>query len=110
MILDTGTAWGAGFAIKEQSSTAQGNAFAGATAGAMMQTISPTGEVLVVPAMVGSHVAVSPESEIPLITEEGEAFQGAHSPLTHYDPNATGRPRDLLLYDRRASPKSLNGS
>ncbi len=87
-----------------------GNMLAGATAGAMMQTISPTGEVLVVPAMVGSHVAVSPESEIPLITEEGEAFQGAHSPLTHYDPNATGRPRDLLLYDRRASPKSLNGS
>lgn len=34
LILNTGTAWGAGFAIKEQSSTAQGNAFAGATAGA----------------------------------------------------------------------------
>lgn len=34
LILNTGTAWGAGFAIKEQSSTAQGNSFAGATAGA----------------------------------------------------------------------------
>lgn len=34
LILNTSTAWGAGFAIKEQSSTAQGNAFAGATAGA----------------------------------------------------------------------------
>lgn len=87
-----------------------GNMLAGATSGAMMETISPTGEVLVVPAMVGSHVAVSPDSNIPLITEEGEAFQGAHSPLTHYDPNATGRPRNLLLYDRKANPKPLNGS
>lgn len=86
-----------------------GNMLAGATSGAMMETISPTGEVLVVPAMVGSHVAVSPDSNIPLITEEGEAFQGAHSPLTHYDPNATGRPRNLLLYDRKAGPKPLNG-
>ena len=34
LILNTGTAWGAGFFIREQSSTAQGNAFAGATAGA----------------------------------------------------------------------------
>lgn len=87
-----------------------GNMLVGATSGAMMQTISPTGEVLVVPAMVGSHVAVSPDSKIPLITEEGDAFQGAHSPLTHYDPNATGRPRNLLLYDRKANPKPLNGS
>ena len=88
-----------------------GNMLAGATAGAMMQTISPTGEVLVVPAMVGSHVAVAPDSNIPLITEEGDAFQGAHSPLTHYDPNATGRPRNLLLYDKKkTAPKPLNGS
>ena len=88
-----------------------GNMLVGATSGAMMETISPTGEVLVVPAMVGSHVAVSPDSNIPLITEEGEAFQGAHSPLPHYDPNASGRPRSLLLYDKKkASPKPLNGS
>ncbi len=87
-----------------------GNLLAGATSGAMMETISPNGEVLVVPAMVGSHVAVSPDSKIPLITEEGDAFQGAYSPLTHYDPNASGRPRNLLLYDRKASPKPLNGS
>ncbi len=87
-----------------------GNMLAGATSGAMMQTISPTGEVLVVPAMVGSHVAVSPDSNIPLITEDGDGFQGAYSPLTHYDPNASGRPRNLLLYDNKANPKSLNGS
>jgi len=87
-----------------------GNMLVGATSGAMMQTISPTGEVLVVPAMVGSHVAVAPDSNIPLITEAGDGFQGAHSPLTHYDPNATGRPRNLLLYDRKANPKPLNGS
>jgi hypothetical protein len=86
-----------------------GNLLVGATSGAMMQTISPTGEVLVVPAMVGSHVAVAPDSNIPLITEDGDGFQGVHSPLTHYDPNATGRPRNLLLYDRKANPKSLNG-
>jgi hypothetical protein len=87
-----------------------GNMLAGSTSGTMMQTISPTGEVLVVPAMVGSHVAVSPDNNIPLITEDGDGFQGVHSPLTHYDPNATGQPRNLLLYDRRTNPKSLNGS
>jgi len=87
-----------------------GNMLAGSTSGTMMQTISPTGEVLVVPAMVGSHVAVSPDNNIPLITEDGDGFQGVHSPLTHYDPNATGQPRNLLLYDRRSNPKSLNGS
>lgn len=87
-----------------------GNMLVGATSGAMMQTISPSGEVLVVPAMVGSHVAVSPDNNIPLITEEGDGFQGDHSPLTHYDPNASGRPRNLLLYDKKSGPKSLNGS
>ena len=86
-----------------------GNLLVGATDGAMMETISPTGEVLVVPAMVGTHVAVSTDSEIPLITEEGDGFQALHSPITHYDPNATGRPRNLLLYDRQANPRSLNG-
>lgn len=86
-----------------------GNMLVGATAGATMETISPNGEVLVVPAMVGSHVAVS--SDIPLVTEEGDGFQGAYSPLTHYDPNASGRPTNLLLYDRKSNrPKSLNGS
>lgn len=86
-----------------------GNLLIGATDGAMMETISPTGEVLVVPAMVGSHVAVSAETEIPLVTEEGDGFQALHSPLTHYDPDASGRPRNLLLYDSKATPKSLNG-
>lgn len=87
-----------------------GNMLVGATAGATMETISPNGDVVVIPAMVGSHVAVSPDS-IPLVTEDGDGFQGNYSPLTHYDPNASGRPRNLLLYDSKASqPKSLNGS
>ena len=51
-----------------------GNMMAGSTSGTMMQTISPTGEVLVVPAMVGSHVAVSSDNNIPLITEDGDGF------------------------------------
>jgi len=94
----------------QQEGGSFGNMLVGATEGATMQTISPSGEVLVVPAMVGSHVAVSPDNTIPLITEEGESFQGDYSPLTHYDPNASGRPRNLLLYDRKTGPKSLNGS
>lgn len=87
-----------------------GNMLVGASAGTTMETISPNGEVLVVPAMVGSHVAVAPDSNIPLVTEEGDGFQGEYSPLTHYDPNATGRPRNLLLYDRKTRPQPLNGS
>jgi hypothetical protein len=87
-----------------------GNMMIGATSGTMMETISPNGDVLVVPAMVGSHVAVSSDGNIPLVTEEGDGFQGAYSPLTHYDPNATGKPRNLLLYDRKSRPKPLNGS
>jgi hypothetical protein len=85
-----------------------GNMLFGATDGPMMETISPNGEVLVVPAQVGSHVAVAPDS-IPLVTEEGDGFQGSYSPLTHYDPNASGRPTNLLLYDQKARlPKLLN--
>ena len=85
-----------------------GNMLFGATDGPMMQTISPNGEVLVVPAQVGSHVAVAPDS-IPLVTEEGDGFQGSYSPLTHYDPNASGRPTNLLLYDQKSKlPKLLN--
>lgn len=102
--------------------------------GPMIRTISPTGEVVAVPAMVGTTVAVVPEdSRIPLVTEEGaEAatasaaggsadgaaangaaangravpIQGSYTPLTHYDPTATGLPRDLLLYDRTFGPRS----
>lgn len=85
-----------------------GNMLFGATAGPTMETISPNGEVLVVPAQVGSHVAVAPDA-IPLVTEEGDGYQGAYSPLTHYDPNASGRPTNLLLYDQKARlPKLLN--
>lgn len=90
-----------------------GNMLFGATDGVHMETITPSGDVLVVPAMVGAHVAVTADSNIPLITEEPEAdgYQGEYSPLTHYDPNASGRPRNLLLYDGTgAKPKSLNGS
>lgn len=90
-----------------------GNMLFGATAGVNMETISPSGEVMVVPAMVGTHVAVTADSNIPLITEKPEAdgYQAEYSPLTHYDPNASGRPRNLLLYDSKGSaPKDLNGS
>ena len=97
--------------------------------GPMIRTISPTGEVVAVPAMVGTTVAVVPEeSRIPLVTEEGAGaatvsaaggsadgaaadgrvvpIQGSYTPLTHYDPTATGLPRDLLLYDRTFGPRS----
>lgn len=85
-----------------------GNMLFGATDGPIMETISPNGEVLVVPAQVGSHVAVAPDA-IPLVTEEGDGFQGSYSPLTHYDPNASGRPTNLLLYDQKPRlPKLLN--
>ena len=87
-----------------------------AVGGRMMETISPTGEVVAVPAMVGSTVAVAPGGQIPLVTEEvGDVptqpvpYQGSYSPLTHYDPNATGRPRNLLLYDKPTGPRSANG-
>ncbi len=94
----------------------EGGDFGGAVAaenGAapIMQTISPTGEILTIPAMVGTRVAVAPQQGVPLITEEdvadadGPATTAAvprvgYDPLTHYDPSATGRPRTLLLYDR----------
>lgn len=82
--------------------------------GPMIQTISPSGEVIAVPAMVGTTVAVVPEeSRIPLVTEETpEApprpvpIQGSYTPLTHYDPNARGLPRNLLLYDRSFAPSA----
>lgn len=87
-----------------------------AVGGRMMETISPTGEVVAVPAMVGSTVAVAPSGQIPLVTEEvGDVptqpvpYQGSYTPLTHYDPNATGLPRNLLLYDRRSRPRSVDG-
>ncbi len=106
--------------------------------GPMIQTISPTGEVIAIPAMIGTTVALMPgEGGVPLITEEvseaerqraagstmagasaiGAAgsgatrapIQGSYTPMTHYDPNATGIPRDLLLYDRAFRPGSSNG-
>jgi hypothetical protein len=90
-----------------------GNMLVGASAGPTMETIAPNGDVVVVPAMVGSHVAVASEGEIPLITEDAGnevSVQARHSPLTHYDPNASGLPRNLLLYDLRLPRKPLNGS
>lgn len=96
--------------VQEQGGDFGNTMLVGATAGTVMETISPSGEVLVVPAMVGSHVAVSSEGSIPLVTEEGDGFQGTYSPLTHYDPNATGRPTNLLLYDRKVNRKPLKGS
>jgi hypothetical protein len=89
-----------------------GNMLVGASNGPTMETIAPNGDVVVVPAMVGSHVAVASEGEIPLITEDaGDAgsVQARHSPLTHYDPNASGLPRNLLLYDLKLPRKPLNG-
>lgn len=87
-----------------------------ATEGRMMETISPTGEVVAVPAMVGSTVAVAPGGQIPLVTEdvvnvpaEAVPYQGSYTPLSHYDPNATGRPKDLLRYGKPPSPANVNG-
>jgi hypothetical protein len=54
-----------------------GNMLAGSTSGTMMQTISPTGEVLVVPAMVGSHVAVSPECPFAAYPLRSERYRPA---------------------------------
>lgn len=76
--------------------------------GPVIQAISPTGEILYIPAMIGTLVAIVPE-RVPLITEEAAPPPpkptGPYDPLTHYDPNANGDPKDLLLYDR-AFPKS----
>ncbi|UCH73571.1 MAG: hypothetical protein JSU82_14705 [Rhodospirillales bacterium] len=79
-----------------------------AVGGPMMEMISPSGEVLTVPAMVGSRVAVAPGGRIPLITEDvgnvpaqAVPYQGSYTPLPHYDPNASGQPRSLL---RRTKP------
>lgn len=87
-----------------------------AVGGPMMETISPSGEVVAVPAMVGSTVAVAPGGRIPLVTEdvtdvpaESVPYQGAYTPLTHYDPNASGRPRNLLLYDKRSRFPDTDG-
>jgi hypothetical protein len=87
-----------------------------AVGGRMMETISPTGEIVAVPAMVGSTVAVAPGGRIPLVTEEvGDVpaqsvpYQGSYTPLTHYDPNASDRPRSLLLYDKRSGGQNING-
>lgn len=100
----------------------EGGDFGGAVAaenGAapIMQTISPTGEVLTIPAMVGTTVVVALQQGVPLITEEDAAGAGAaavprtgYDPLTHYDPSATGRPRSLLLYDRKVRTGKPEGS
>lgn len=87
-----------------------------AVGGRMMETISPTGEIVAVPAMVGSTVAVAPGGRIPLVTEdvgdvpaEAVPYQGSYTPLTHYDPNASDRPRSLLLYEKQPGGRNLNG-
>lgn len=75
--------------------------------GPMVQAISPTGEILFIPAMVGTTVAIVPE-QVQLITEDAPPPPpeptGPYDPLTHYDPNASGEPKDLLLYDRAVRP------
>ncbi len=87
-----------------------------AVGGRMMETISPTGEVVAVPAMVGSTVAVAPGGRIPLVTEDvadvpakAVPYQGSYTPLTHYDPNASGRPRSLLRYQNKTGGANVNG-
>ena len=87
-----------------------------AVGGRMMETVSPTGEIVAVPAMVGSTVAVAPGGRIPLVTEdvgnvpaEAVPYQGSYTPLTHYDPNASGRPRSLLRYKEQSGGQNVNG-
>jgi len=75
--------------------------------GMVMQAISPSGELLVIPAMVGTTVAI--ERRIPLVTENvaempAEAVSGA-TPMSLYDLNANGVPRNLLLYPASAQPR-----
>jgi len=84
--------------------------------GPMMEIISPSGEVLTVPAMVGSTVAVGPAGRIPLVTEDvGEVqagtvpYQGDYTPLPHYDPNASGQPRSLLRLRKTSGGPPVNG-
>ena len=105
---------GAGFGGMVATEYTAGGALPPPGNGPMIQTISPSGEVIAVPAMVGTTVAVVPEeNRVPLVTEETpEAppqpvpIQGSYTPLTHYDPNASGLPRDLLLYDRSFVPRA----
>lgn len=87
-----------------------------AVGGRMMETISPTGEIVAVPAMVGSTVAVAPGGQIPLVTEDvadvpaqAVPYQGSYTPLTHYDPNASGRPRSLLRFKKEPGGPNVNG-
>jgi hypothetical protein len=84
----------------------------------IMQTISPSGEIMVIPAMVGTTVAVAPQG-VPLITEEDNAGapttaattpRTGYNPLSHYDPTASGRPRSLLLYGRKVNTGKPEGS
>ncbi len=77
------------------------------TGGPIMQTISPTGEILAIPAMVGTTVAVAPQDSVPLITEDVASVpepRAPYNPRPRYDPNALGLPRSLLLYERSWSP------
>ena len=85
--------------------------------GPVMQTISPTGEILAIPAMVGTTIAVAPD-RVPLITEDIASVpanvaptpKDPYDPLAHYNPNARGDPRDLLLYGRTWRPAAPEGS
>jgi hypothetical protein len=77
-----------------------------------MQTISPTGEILAIPAMVGTTVAVAPQDSVPLITEDvasvpANPLRAPYNPRPRYDLNALGLPRSLLLYERSWSPAPL---
>lgn len=88
-----------------------------AVGGPMMEMITPTGEVLKIPAMVGSTVAVAPSGRVPLVTDdladipaEVVPYQGAYTPLPHYDPNASGQPRSLLRLKKTSGGPPVNGS
>ncbi len=77
--------------------------------GPIVQTISPTGEILAIPAMVGTTVAVAPQDSVPLITEDvasvpANPVRTPYRTRPGYDPNAPGLPRSLLLYDRSWLP------
>ncbi len=99
----------------------EGGDFGGAVAAEggsapIMQTISPSGEIIAIPAMVGTTVAVAPRG-VPLITEEDAAPTAAaarprtgYNPLAHYDPTASGQPRSLLLYENNTRSGKPEGS
>jgi len=60
---------------------------------------------------------VAPEGQIPLVTEDvsdvpaaAVPYQGDYTPLPHYDPNASSKPRSILKYGKQGGGRSINGS